>query len=142
MRSQGGNRCVSSRCQSRHTIAPLGQACAGLNVLVQGEGCPTISHIRITQDATSDELAVAATAQQACDVANGHACPTSQEEAEAPPAPSVLNPLDHPLYALVAYGLRYDTTKSSDKHPSVSAMVGASYEPLIDAAIAWLVGAM
>jgi hypothetical protein len=39
----------------------------------------------------------------------------------------------------VAHCLQYGTTKSSGKRPYVSAMVGASYEPLIDEAIARLV---
>ena len=43
------------------------------------------------------------------------------------------------LYALVLHCLQYGTTKSSGKRPYVSAMVGASYEPLIDAAITRLV---
>jgi hypothetical protein len=51
----------------------------------------------------------------------------------------ILNARDHPLYALVAHCLRYGTTKSSGKRPYMSAFVGASYEPLIDAAITRLV---
>ena len=51
----------------------------------------------------------------------------------------ILNARDHPLYALVVHCLRYGTTKSSGKRPYVSEMVGASYEPLIDEAIARLV---
>jgi len=39
----------------------------------------------------------------------------------------------------VVYRLQYGTTKSSGKRPYVSAMVGASYEPLIDEAMARLV---
>ena len=46
---------------------------------------------------------------------------------------------DHPLYALVAHCLQYGTTKSSGKRPYVSEMIGAFYEPLIDAAITRLV---
>ncbi len=51
----------------------------------------------------------------------------------------MLNARDHPLYALVVHCLQYGTTKSSDKRPYVSAMVGAWYEPLIDVAITRLV---
>jgi hypothetical protein len=51
----------------------------------------------------------------------------------------MLNARDHPLYALVAHCLRYGTTKRSGKRPSVSAFVGASYEPLMDAAMTRLV---
>ncbi len=51
----------------------------------------------------------------------------------------MLNARDHPLYALVVHCLQYGTTKSSDKRPYVSAMVGAWYEPLVDAAITRLV---
>lgn len=111
----------------------------GLNIVGPGEGGPTISRTRITQGAPIDERAVAAIAPRACEVANGHACLTSHEEADAQPASSVLKPRHHPFYTLVAQCLPYDTTKSSDRRPSVSVMVGASYEPLIDAAIAWLV---
>ena len=46
---------------------------------------------------------------------------------------------DHPLYALVRHCLQYGTTKSCGKRPYVSEMVGTSYEPLIDAAIARLI---
>jgi len=45
------------------------------------------------------------------------------------------NPHDHPLYALVAHCLPYGTTKSRGKRPSVSELVGASHELLIDAAM-------
>jgi hypothetical protein len=51
----------------------------------------------------------------------------------------MLDTRDHPLYALVVHCLRYGTTKSSGKRPYVSELVGASYEPLIDAAITRLV---
>jgi hypothetical protein len=51
----------------------------------------------------------------------------------------IVNAHDHPLYALVAHCLQYGTTKSSGKRPHVSEMVGASYEPLVDAAITRLV---
>ena len=51
----------------------------------------------------------------------------------------MLNARDHPLYILVVHCLQYGTTKSSDKRPYVSVMVGASYEPLIDAAMTRLV---
>jgi hypothetical protein len=51
----------------------------------------------------------------------------------------ILNACEHPLCALVVHCLQYGTTKSSGKRPSVSEMVGASYEPLIDEAIARLV---
>jgi hypothetical protein len=46
---------------------------------------------------------------------------------------------DHPLYSLVAHCLHHGTTKSSGARPYPSEMVGASYEPLIDAAITRLV---
>ena len=39
----------------------------------------------------------------------------------------------------MVHRLQYGTTKSSGKRPDVSAMVGASYEPLIDEAITRLV---
>lgn len=39
----------------------------------------------------------------------------------------------------MVHRLQYGTTKSSGKRPYVSAMVGASYEPLIDEAITRLV---
>jgi hypothetical protein len=48
----------------------------------------------------------------------------------------ILNAREHPLCALVVHCLQYGTTKSSGKRPSVSEIVGASYEPLIDEAIA------
>jgi hypothetical protein len=51
----------------------------------------------------------------------------------------ILSARDHPLYALVVHCLQYGTTKSSGKRPYMSEMVEASYEPLIDAAIARLV---
>jgi hypothetical protein len=51
----------------------------------------------------------------------------------------MLNSRDHPLYALVVHCLQYGTTKSSGKRPHMSEMVGASYEPLIEAAITRLV---
>ena len=49
------------------------------------------------------------------------------------------NTQDHPLYALVVHCLRYGTAQSSGKRPHVSEMVGALYEPLIDAAVTRLV---
>jgi hypothetical protein len=51
----------------------------------------------------------------------------------------ILTARDHPLYALVVHCLQYGTTRSSGKRPSVSEVVGASYEPLIDDAITQLV---
>jgi hypothetical protein len=51
----------------------------------------------------------------------------------------MLNARDHPLYALVVHCLQYGTTKRSGKRPHMSEMVGASYEPLIEAAMARLV---
>jgi hypothetical protein len=51
----------------------------------------------------------------------------------------ILNAPDHPLYALVVHCLRYGTAQSSGKRPHVSEMVGALYEPLIDAAVTRLV---
>lgn len=51
----------------------------------------------------------------------------------------IVNPGDHPLYALVAQCLSYGTTMSSGKRPHLSEMVGASYEPLIDEAIMRLI---
>ena len=47
----------------------------------------------------------------------------------------ILDAHDHPLYDLVIHCLRHGTTNSSGKRPYMSEMVGASYEPLIDAAI-------
>ena len=48
-----------------------------IDIFVQGEGCPTISVIQVKQDATIEELAVAAIAQGAYHAAMGmHAsCP-------------------------------------------------------------------
>jgi hypothetical protein len=46
---------------------------------------------------------------------------------------------NHPLYDLVVHCLHHGTTNSSGKRPYMSEMVGASYEPLIDAAITRLV---
>jgi hypothetical protein len=51
----------------------------------------------------------------------------------------ILTARDHPLCALGVHCLQYGTTKSSGKRPYMSEMVGASYEPLIDEAIARLV---
>ena len=51
----------------------------------------------------------------------------------------IMDARDHPLYALVAHCLQHGTTTSSGTRPSPSEMVGASYEPLIDEAIARLV---
>jgi hypothetical protein len=51
----------------------------------------------------------------------------------------MLNAREHPLSALVAHCLPYGTTKCSGKCPSVSELVGASYEPLIHAAMTRLV---
>jgi hypothetical protein len=51
----------------------------------------------------------------------------------------ILTARDHPLYALVVHCLQYGTTRSSGKRPSVSEVVGTSYEPLIDEAITQLV---
>jgi hypothetical protein len=51
----------------------------------------------------------------------------------------ILKARNHPLYALMVHRLQYSTTKSSGKRPYVSKMVGVSYEPLIDEAIARLV---
>jgi hypothetical protein len=47
----------------------------------------------------------------------------------------MLNARDHPLYALVVQCLQYGTTRRSGKRPSMNEAVGASYEPLIDAAM-------
>jgi hypothetical protein len=51
----------------------------------------------------------------------------------------MLNAREHPLYALVAHCLPYGTTRRSGNRPSVSELAGASYEPLIDAAMTRLV---
>jgi hypothetical protein len=51
----------------------------------------------------------------------------------------ILDAHHHPLYDLVVHCLRHGTTHSSGKRPYMSEMVGASYEPLIDAAITRLV---
>jgi hypothetical protein len=51
----------------------------------------------------------------------------------------MLNARDHPLYALVVHCLQYGTTTRSGKRPHMSEMVGASYEPLIEAAMTRLV---
>ncbi len=51
----------------------------------------------------------------------------------------MLNAREYPLYAFVAPCLRYGTTKRSGERPNMSEFVGASYEPLIDAAMTRLV---
>ena len=45
----------------------------------------------------------------------------------------------HPLYDLVVHCLHHGTTQRSGKRPYMREMVGASYEPLIEAAITRLV---
>jgi hypothetical protein len=61
----------------------------GIDIFVQGEGRPTISLIQIKQDATIEELAVAAIAQGAYHVADGHECLVSLEEADELLTPGV-----------------------------------------------------
>src|SRR4051794_27541008 len=51
---------------------------------VQGEGRPTISLMQVKQDATIEELSVAAIMQGAYHVANRHACFASLEEVDEP----------------------------------------------------------
>ena len=51
----------------------------------------------------------------------------------------ILDAHDHPLYDLVVHCLQHGTMQSSGKRPYMSEMVGACYEPLIDAAITRLV---
>lgn len=58
-------------------------------IFVQGEGRPTISLTQVKQDATIEELAVAAIAQGAYHVADGHECLVSLEEADEPLTPGV-----------------------------------------------------
>ena len=60
-----------------------------IDIFVQGEGRPTISLIQVKQDATIEELAVAAIVQGAYPVADGHECLVSLEEADEPLTPSV-----------------------------------------------------
>jgi hypothetical protein len=61
----------------------------GIDILVQGEGRPTISLIQVKQDATTAELAAAAIVQEAYPVADGHAPLVSLEEADEPLTPGV-----------------------------------------------------
>ena len=51
----------------------------------------------------------------------------------------LVNAREHPLYALVAHCLHAGTAQRSGKRPYVSELVGAAYEPLIEAAITRLV---
>ncbi len=60
-----------------------------IEIFVQGEGRPTISLIRVKQDATIEELVVAAIAQGAYHVTNGDQCLVSLEEADEPFTPGV-----------------------------------------------------
>ena len=60
-----------------------------IDIFVEGERCPTISLIQVKQDATIEELAVAAIAQGADHAADGHECLVSLEEADEPLTPGV-----------------------------------------------------
>jgi hypothetical protein len=60
-----------------------------IEIFVQAEGRPTISLIQVKQDATIEELAVAAIVQRAYPVADGHACLVFLEEADEPLTPGV-----------------------------------------------------
>jgi hypothetical protein len=60
-----------------------------IDIFVEGERCPTISLIQVKQDATIEELAVAAIAQGAYHAADGHECLVSLEEADEPLTPGV-----------------------------------------------------
>jgi hypothetical protein len=61
----------------------------GIDILVQGEGRPTIGLIQVKQDATIEALAAAAIAQGAYPMADGHACLMSLEEVDEPLTPGV-----------------------------------------------------
>jgi hypothetical protein len=61
----------------------------GIDILVQGEGRPTISLIQVKQDATIEALGAAAIAQGAYPMTDGHACLMSLEEADEPLTPGV-----------------------------------------------------
>jgi hypothetical protein len=61
-----------------------------IDILVQGEGRPTISLIQVKQDATIEEPVVAAIVQGADPMAAGHACLMSLEEADEPLTPGVM----------------------------------------------------
>jgi hypothetical protein len=61
----------------------------GMDILVQGEGRPTISRIQVKQDATIEEPVVAAITQEANPMAVGRACLMSLEEADGPLTPGV-----------------------------------------------------
>jgi hypothetical protein len=61
----------------------------GIDILVQGEGRPTISPIQVKQDATIEEPVVAAITQGAYPVADGHTCLVFHEQADAPLTPGV-----------------------------------------------------
>jgi hypothetical protein len=60
-----------------------------IEVFVQADGRPTISRIQVKQAATIEERAVAAIAQGACPVADGHAYLVSLEEVDEPFTPGV-----------------------------------------------------
>ena len=55
-----------------------------IDISVQGEGRPPISLIRVKQDATTEELAVAAVVQAAHHAADGHERLVPLEEADEP----------------------------------------------------------
>ena len=58
-------------------------------IFVQAEGRPMISLIQVKRDATIEARAVAAIAQGAHPVADGHACLVFLEEADEPLTPGV-----------------------------------------------------
>jgi hypothetical protein len=60
-----------------------------IEIFVQADGRPTISRIQVKQAATIEERAVAAIAQGAYPVADGHACLVFLEEADEPLTPGV-----------------------------------------------------
>jgi hypothetical protein len=60
-----------------------------IDIFVQGEGRPGISLIHVKQDATIEELVVAAVSQGAYHLFDGHECLVSREEADEPLTPGV-----------------------------------------------------
>jgi hypothetical protein len=127
----------------------------GIEIFVQAEGRPTISLMQVKQDATIEELAVAAIAQGAYPVADGHACLVFLEEADEPLTPGVTLTtagIGHRSRAYLPRCRKIHVTvsfngqeKSRAFSPAATMgrvtqwMVEASDEPLIDAAITRLV---
>src|SRR5919197_4614909 len=127
----------------------------GIEIFVQAEGRPTISLMQVKQDATIEERAVAAIAQGAYPVADGHTCLVFLEEADEPRTPGVTLttagigprsrghlPRCRKIHVMVSFN---GQEKSRAFSPAATIgrvtqwAIGASDEPLIDEAIARLV---